>query len=868
MGARSRLLFIALLAACDSLPATQDGVCGNKVVDSNEDCDMFAAGPGTLCRPPNTPAQCRFACGPQPDGTSAVCPSGMGCGADGTCRSPKGAFTAATQPIPGSLIDLLVGDVDGDGRADVVGLVQGDISTTFYDATLTSVINVHTPSRENSPVRALLRDISGDGCADLIIGAGNGSIVNLGSASRAFVPTAFPSTYIPNLSNASVIVIDTLPPGIGDTLFIMGSYGTVSGIGTLEATGQGALLALLSSPPSLLAGPVATAHLIEDRALSPCDELALSYVGSSEVDIYTACIPDGKGGFAFNDYTSKSPVAITLAPGATVVRGPLTIDVNGDGHLDFLVGASRCSGCDEVDVAYGVGDGTFDSSPTVPASNGNDTFSVDTLITGPLPLALGDLNADGALDFVTPTQVLVSQVKGNVTTFTPQALNHDAPWTEAVIADFNHDAIPDVAAGSSSAPDVSFFVGAGGGTLGAFVIQSAPVQHFAVGDYDGDLVNDLAVAEIAPASDPLGDSVSVLFGNSVGAPSAPISMGHFTSIRQTITGHFTDPFGILSAADLLLTTSTPNATTTDFGSFAGSGDRVLRSPFTMISAMSSSTVSASSAYPWRYAFGHFTNASGPVDVAALDSQYFPAPDPNAPVHRVWLLPTDGEGRFVNATARGGDPIPDGIDWSNVGIVAVDLDGTGTDELVALGPSSTDATKGAVMIARTQPTSSTDPQARLVFGAPSPIDAVVMHDETNTLLAQSGRILTTDLDGDGRLDVVAIATATGATSVVVFWNDHGGQLGAMTTVPNPDGRPPIDFTVIDAGGSGPSLAILTDEGVSLVAFTARVPDVAALAFQVSQGQHIAAGDIDADGVTDLVAASSAGTVVYRGQAVRP
>jgi hypothetical protein len=867
MGTRS-LLFLALVAACDSLPAPQNGVCGNKVIDGDEDCDTFGAGAGTLCRAPGTAGQCRYACGLQPDGTTTVCPTGMGCGTDGTCRAPDGTFLLAAQPIAGTFANVLVGDVDGDGRADVVGVEKTDVTTTFFDQTLTSPVSVRTPSLADSPVHPLLRDLSGDGRADLVVGDANGLLVNLGSTSRTFIPTAFPSTYIRNLTNGGMIALGALPPMQGKTLFFMGTINSISGIAVFQTSGQGTLFALLPKSPSELAGPVAVGHLVEDPAVSPCDELALAYQGDAVVDVYTACSPDGNGGFAWNSYDgfTTMPATVALPSGATVVRGPLLMDVNGDGHLDFLVGASRCSGCDEVDVAYGVGDGTFHSDPaTIPPQNGNQRFSTYPLVAGPLPLAMGDLNGDGVLDQVTPEEVLVSDASGSVVTFSPRAQNHRAAWTEAVIADFNRDGIPDVAAGSSSSPNLSFYVGAGGGLLDPFSIPSAPVAHFTVGDFDGDLVNDLALSEIAAPGDPLGDSVSILFGNPVGAPDPPISMGQFTSIRQTLGGDFADADGVLAGTDTLFTTSAPDDTTTDFGTFAGSGDRVLRSPFLLL--IVSSTAVASSGKPLRFATGHFTSNTGPLDVAALDAQYFPAPPPSA--NHLWLLPTDGEGRFVSATSHPGDPLPDGVDWSRCAIGAVDLDGSGTDQVVALGPSSADATKGAVAIARAAPGPTKDPTTRLVFGSPGPLDALVVHEETADPSEPSGRLLVSDLDGDGRPDVIAVATVAGETSVVVFWNDHGGQLGPMTVIPDPDGHAAADFTVLDAGGGGPSVAILTDEGVSLVTFAQRAPSVASsVAFQVDKGHRIAAGDVDGDGVTDLVVDTDAGIVVYRGHPVRP
>ena len=866
MWGRAIVVTAALLAACDSLPPAQDGVCGNKVVDPTEDCDGFGNGENTLCRKPGEPGECRFACGLQADGSSPVCPAGMGCGNDGTCRASDGTFVAATQPLAGDFGEVLVGDIDGDGRADVVGLEPTTITVNYFDSTLASVTTVVTPRRENEPMHPLLRDLSGDGRADLVVSFGNGTIVELGSAAHEPVPLAFPSTHFAGLSHASIIVLGTVPPYEGQTVFVMGSIGTLSGIALLDVAGQGAAFAFLPDTPDKLAGPIAVGHLVEDPAVSPCDELALIYKGGSDVDVFSACGPDGKGGFAFNDYVNtKTPTLVHLPAGATAVRGPVLLDVNGDGHLDFLVGASRNG--DEVEVAYGVGDGTFNADPdAIPTSNGDDTFSTYPLVTGPLPLAMGDLNGDGVPDQVTPTQVLVSQKSGTSVTFVARGKGHGAPWTEAAIADFTHDGVLDVAAGSSATPNLDFFVGAGGGLLDPFLVQSGPVRNFTVGDFDGDLVEDLAVSEVAPSDDPLGDSVSILFGNPAGALDPPIGMGRFVNVSQTTAGKFVDGYGVLSGTDVLLTTSEPDATTTNFGSFAGAGDRLIRSPFTM--ATFTSTTSVASARPERYALGHFTSATGPLDLAALDDQNFPVPQ--SPAHRLWLLPTDGFGRFVVQTSKNLDPVPDGIDWSRVAIVAVDLDGSGTDQLVALGPSSADPTQGAVAIARTAPGPSTDPPTRLVFDAPAPADAVVSRDESDPdPHAESGRVLATDLDGDGRPDVVALASVAGTPSVVVFWNDHGGALGAMTVVPNPNGHAPIDFATVQAGGAGPSLAILTDEGVTLASFAQRSPSVASsAALHLDGGRRLAAGDVDGDGVEDLAVASDTGIVVYRGNPVRP
>jgi len=92
---------------------------------------------------------------------------------------------------------------------------------------------------------------------------------------------------------------------------------------------------------------------------------------------------------------------------------------------------------------------------------------------------------------------------------------------------------------------------------------------------------------------------------------------------------------------------------------------------------------------------------------------------------------------------------------------------------------------------------------------------------------------------------------------------------MTIVPNPAGQAAIDFALVNTGAAVPDIALLTSVGVSLARFTGRAPPPpGAPVVHLAGGNLVAAGDVDGDGVADLVVAGEAGFVVFHGQAVRP
>lgn len=120
----TRALVLAVcVAGCADLPAF-DQKCGNGVIDEDEDCDSSVG-----CD------QCRATC---PSGTDSECkaimPGDYHCGADDICHAPSGVFVQAAKPSFSFVVGQgAVADLDGDRIGDVVGFSDITIDARFGD---------------------------------------------------------------------------------------------------------------------------------------------------------------------------------------------------------------------------------------------------------------------------------------------------------------------------------------------------------------------------------------------------------------------------------------------------------------------------------------------------------------------------------------------------------------------------------------------------------------------------------------------------------------------------------------------------------------------------------------------------------------
>src|SRR5213593_1688117 len=216
--------------------------------------------------------------------------------------------------------------------------------------------------------------------------------------------------------------------------------------------------------------------------------------------------------------TFEQPASL---PSGVSVISPVVGDFDGDGKLDLAVANYSNN---NISVFWGNGDGTFQQPPLIVPSGG----------ALPNGVVVGDFDGDHKLDLAVansgnpnlippdPGNVAVLLGNGDRTFQAPQtyAVGH-TPLTVAV-GDFDGDRVPDLAVANfgdsdpqlSDPGNVAVLLGNGDGTFQApqpFAVGTNP-QFVAVGDFNGDRVDDLAVANF-------GDkTVSVLLNTTVKGP--------------------------------------------------------------------------------------------------------------------------------------------------------------------------------------------------------------------------------------------------------------------------------------------------------------------------------------------------------------
>lgn len=829
-------------AGCAKLGPIKDDVCGNYVVDADEDCDNHAP-PGATCGVPGSAHECRFICA-----SSIVCPTGYGCGLDGVCRrappTDQESMIPFGDPIPFPLLQQVeAADFDGDGAAELVVFESADAlgrrSVRLYSPRGNPPFPVPLPV----PMTAAAIDRLAKDTTDDIAFADIGGVLLLrGSEDLHGELSAYPSIVPPEGAQLRTVPLEVLPEKPGDELltFVQAPGNTTVLSHPAFGGDKEEVLAIIPASEESIVGDVKRARF--DEGL-PCTAIAFGLKGQDRAYYFTPCRPSDKGGVEWRTGTGLS--SILLPEGRTVTEGVLPADVDLDGHVDLLIGGDHAG----LLIAWGKGDGTFVSTEGVTGAASPFTPAATEGQTPALPLAVADLDKDGQLDYVLSTGVFMGQGAAVKTAY----LNAGAPWTAAVVGDMNDNGLVDIAAGSRQSLNIDFLNNAGKGVWNPFVLDTdGGVTHLATGDFDGDLVTDLAISELVQVGDVPESHVEVGFGNLAGPPSALVEMAKLVHVSEMYASELPPPNAAYNVAgtdkvsDLVVTSKTPTTGTDRTFELRGNGSR------TLTASLSLQTQAGEAVRPIALATGLFGDPI--VDIAALGA--------NVKTGALHLFRVESANDVKLDETRASDALPGGLHAVGKGPVAAghygaalaagDLNGDGNSELVVIAPAG-DADDGAAVVVA-------DYDEVSFRFLPRPALPLTLR------LGSDSRIMLHDLDGDGALDAVIVGGDHDApTELVVLWNDRTGHFDTAHSVrlaPESKGGVTGATCVPSLDGHGCILYMTTRTAAYRVLPSPARALVPVLVKDLDGGLDITSGDFDGDGVPDLAIGQTATLVLYR------
>ena len=504
-----------------------------------------------------------------------------------------GTFRAAVTYGSGGYhtVSVAVGDVNGDGRPDLVlanscasssncangslGVLLGNGNGTFRAA-----VNYSSGGYEAQSVA--VADVNGDRKMDLLVanaicapsGCATGSVgVLLGNGDGTFQPAV---TYDSGgFSAESLAVADINGDGEPDLLVAntcVSDGACVDGsVGVLLGNGDGTFQTAKSYGSD---GTGASSIAVKD----------VNGDGKPDLVVANACGNDGEYGCMIGSLgvllgngNGTFRAAVNYASGGYEADAVAVGDVNGDGNPDLVV-ANQCGNsgnCDGVvGVLLGNGDGPFQPVVTYD-SGGYDAESV----------AVADVNGDGKPDLVV-ANLCASSVctnggvvgvllgNGNGTFQTPMSYGSGGQDAESVaVADLNGDGKLDLVVANGNG-NVGVLLGNGDGTFQGpmnYGSGGASASSVVVADVNGDGKPDLVVANHCASSNCADGSVGVLLGNGDGTFQAAVSYssgGVYTDALVLGDLNKDGRLDVVVASEY----STGSATTGSVGVLLGNGD--------------------------------------------------------------------------------------------------------------------------------------------------------------------------------------------------------------------------------------------------------------------------------------------------------
>jgi hypothetical protein len=423
---------------------------------------------------------------------------------------------------------VAVADVNGDGKPDIIA-ANGTYSGHPQPYTTVSVLlgngdGSFTAAQSfavgKGPQSVAVGDVNGDGRPDIVTADfGDGTVsVLLNTAAPPATGTFSPGATVAASGRYAYVPTVADVNGDGKPDLIEANY-PANVVSVFLGNGDGTFQAAVNTP----AGPGPDQVTVADVNGDGIPDLALTYYGANEVAVL---LGNGDGTF--------KPAAQILATGNDP-RGVQVADLNGDGKPDLVVASFSYTGVQVflgngngtfqaaqnlsvasyptgVTVADVNGDGkpdllsaNWDYHPgsygvSVLLGNGNGTFKAPqtiSLSTMPFSVDVADLNGDGKPDLVVGTfsgssyhysgGVVVLLGNGNGTFAAGLNMSLGVETFLESVADVNGDGKPDLVT-ETFKNSVSVYLGNGDGTFAAALNTAVSDTGYgvAVGDLNGD----------------------------------------------------------------------------------------------------------------------------------------------------------------------------------------------------------------------------------------------------------------------------------------------------------------------------------------------------------------------------------------------